>query len=46
MEAHTVVRRRGSHSLDNLFTDGGEFFRLMRQPAALYPQEIPGTLFC
>jgi hypothetical protein len=46
VEAHRVVRRRGSHIfLDNRFTDGGEVVSLMRRPP-FTPRKIPGTHFC
>jgi hypothetical protein len=39
VEAHRVVRRRGSHIfLGNRLTDDGEVVSLTRRPAALYPQ--------
>jgi hypothetical protein len=45
MEAHRVVRRRGSHILlDNRLTDGGEVVNLTRRPT-FNPRKIPGTTF-
>jgi hypothetical protein len=40
VEAHTVVRRRGSHILlDNQLTDDGEVVSLTLRPPAVYPQK-------
>jgi hypothetical protein len=38
VDAHWLVRSRGSHFLDNRLTDGGEVVSLSRR-AHLYPQE-------
>jgi hypothetical protein len=39
MEAHSVVRRRGSDIfLHNRLTDGGEVVSLTSRPAVLYPE--------
>jgi hypothetical protein len=46
VEAHRVVRCRGSHiSLDNQLTDGGEIVSLTRRPP-FNARKIPGTHFC
>jgi hypothetical protein len=37
---------RFPHFLDNRLTDGSGVVRHTRLPAALYPEEIPGTHFC
>jgi hypothetical protein len=45
VEAHRVVRRRGSYIfLDNWLKDGGEVVSLKRWPL-FTPRKIPGTHF-
>jgi hypothetical protein len=44
VEAHRVVRRRGSQFLDNL-DNGGEIISLTHQPP-FTPRKIPGAHFC
>jgi hypothetical protein len=46
MEAHRVVRQRGSHIfLDSRLTDVGEIVSLTRRPTALYPQKDSWSSF-
>jgi hypothetical protein len=43
VEAHRVVRRQGSHILDNPLTDDGDIEPY--GPVAFYPQENPWYSF-